>query len=287
MNVLLSVVVDLLQFALHPIAGLFRRTAVMEPAAIMALPPQSIPTLLTGTDQISVAAPLQQSTAKADPISRPALQVPSSIMLTTQPVRVQEKPVVMFDGAVGRLNAGVFVTAGERVGRWQHIEATTGVVGWVPIDVLEPAHKHRPMFIDGVIYGANNADVVTLRRIIQDEFSGAELQLPLQAEEFVTYELHLRGRSLPWPEAVHRVAGTWHRKLKGVPAVSMTVFPRTEAVMEYVSGEQGHVAYVTDVAPDQSIEVVGVGLISEGVYSSLLLSEEDWKSLAPVFISLM
>ena len=75
--------------------------------------------------------------------------------------------------------------------------------------------------------------------------------------------------------------------MRGVRGVSISVEPRTQAVLERPaeSGERGFVAYVSAVHPDNSIVIEGVGMFMAGEYTVETFSHEEWREWRPVFIS--
>ena len=121
--------------------------------------------------------------------------------------------------------------------------------------------------------------------MIADVFSGGEAGLPLHSEEYIYYKLFSRGIVLPDVEDRPRVAGSWQKLFKGVSGTHISVRPKTGSIMEYVTEEdEGHVAYVEAVFPDESISLSEVGIPTNGYYNERMLSKEVWQELKPVFL---
>lgn len=271
MNVWAAVVTDLWNFLWSWRSAPATATTTSVPAA---LPAAALSATVVKTLPSGVTPPLIEGPRH---ITEQTTVTLSSTVLRLQPTRG-------FDAVLTTLPVGVPLTVHQRQGDWVEV-ATSHHRGWVPHEAIGAARKLLPEFTDGVTYDARSEATKRLRRCINDEYGGGMAQLPLQGEEYVTFALWQAGVSLPWPEAYQRVAGAWHRKLKGVHGVHVGVIPRSGAVMEYVLEEVGYVAYVHSVSPDEEVVVSGVGLIAEGMYTALQMTHEEWRERRPVFIT--
>jgi len=196
-------------------------------------------------------------------------------------------PVVAFDTASSTHLYGTMVMVLKLGGRWAFVRVYDEE-GWILKDVLrEQAKDVFPSFVPEVVYDASNEETQKLRLCIDDMFLGGEVGTLLSDVEYVTFRLKRKGRSILWGTERPRIAGTWQKKLRGKPGVHMTITPKTESVMEFVTQDEGHVCYVEAVFPDESIKVSTVGLYTEGVYHESMMQKEEWRELRPVFIEVV
>lgn len=195
-------------------------------------------------------------------------------------------PVIAFDTALVTVPYGQSVLLKKVGGRWAEVETTKGQSGWMLKDVLALKQEDvRPHLLPDIFYDAHHPDTIKLRACIGDEFGGARADLPLSSAEYVTYQLSLRQMQVEWDIDSPRVAGSWQYKLRGEKGVYMNVLPKTHSVMEYSVGEVGHLAFVEAVFPDRSIKISEVGSPEEGCYREAILTQEEYRELGPVFIS--
>lgn len=194
-------------------------------------------------------------------------------------------PTRSFDGVIKRLPYGASFRILNTQGKWCNV-LYNDIRGWIHRDDLTESNAVlSPQFSAGAFYGPEDPETVKLRTLIDDEFHAGSLALPLQDVEFVSYKLKRRGRTIDWPNARPRIAGTWQKLLKGVPGVHIGVSPKTGAVMEYVNEDNtGHVTYVDSVYPDGAITISEIGYPEEGKYCERTLNRHEWKELRPVFI---
>ncbi len=217
-----------------------------------------------------------------------------SVVVTQYPIglvvrettHLYAEPTVAFDNALGTLPCGTPVTEGERTGRFVAVALTSGTRGFVLADMLAPRTSVLPQLTRGHRYLAAEPETVAIRQFLSDCFRGQVAHLPLTPEEYVTYKLQLSGYALPWPVTHGRIAGTWARKLRGVPGVHIDVQPRTGSVMEYIIDDIGYLAFVTKVSPDLTITIEGIGLTFEAQFTEQVFTERDWRELRPLFITL-
>lgn len=207
-------------------------------------------------------------------------------------VGVERAPVFqdakrIFDGVIFTLEYGEMVLVREWKGRFARV-ALHGKEGWVLRDELvDRASYVYPSFVEGLPNVEDDVSTVRLRAIIKDEYYGGLLEYPLQAGEYVTYRLKRAGKKIPWSNVRPRNPGNWHRLLRGVDDVYMSISPTVGSVMEYMIHDSvGHVAFVETVSKDQEITVSEVNYPKEGMYSKRVLSQNEWKELRPVFITL-
>lgn len=272
MRVLLAVLEDLWLFAAHAVSDLF----ITAPDLVQH--PSSAPLSLFGSVHTGVPAL---------PSGNPALQPSTSYFIGEQDIAVYDKPVVAFDTMLSRIGYGQLVHVDAFQGRWAHMRMDD-IHGWILKDVLrEQARDVQPLFIEGVAYDAHNEETRKLRKTISDEYLGEECGAMLQDCEYVTYMLYKKGLSIPWGIERPRIAGTWQRYLAGKRGVHVSIVPKSDSVMEYISEDGvGHLRYVSSVFPDDSVRLKGVGVIDEGVYDEVMMTQEEYKELRPVFIEI-
>lgn len=197
-------------------------------------------------------------------------------------------PTRAFDTLIGRVPFGKMIMVLGQQGRWVKI-AYDSVTGWVlREDVSDRAAHVLPEFVNGSYYAADDPNTIRTRAHIDDEFSGALMELPLTSAEYIAYRLLRRGTSIAWtPQLRPRTPGTWHRLLSGMPGTIMAMVPTKGAIMEYtIDTQEGHLAYVESLFPDGSIAVSEMGRAAEGVYTEYTLTESKWKDMRPTFIQI-
>ncbi|MEM9336508.1 MAG: SH3 domain-containing protein [Patescibacteria group bacterium] len=198
-----------------------------------------------------------------------------------------QRPVRALDTIIGTLRYGMIVEVIGYQGRWAHVERA-GEKAWVEKDGLVSEKTDvLPDLEVGSIYDVYHPDTTKIRAILNDEFAAAELALPLQDIEYVTYRLHVKQRMIPWPTVRPRVSGRWHQLLRGQKGIHMSVRPTTGSLMEYSRADgSGQLLYVDAVYPDESIEVEAVGEQIEGRFDKKKVSPEVWRSFGPTFIEI-
>lgn len=166
---------------------------------------------------------------------------------------------------------------------WSHHE------GWVKKDALTTQKQHVwPVFTPHVTYDCDTDQVQKLRLLIGDTFGAGRLGLPLQAGEWVLYRLREQNRTIPWTVNHGRIPGDWQNLLRGARGVHSGIVPKTGSIMEW-RGEEGlgRVAYVEKVTPDRSVTLSVVGYDEPGLFTELVLTEQHWRELRPVFIEVL
>lgn len=197
-------------------------------------------------------------------------------------------PYQEFDGVLGLLRYGSTVTVESYSGRYARVLSKVGA-GWVPKDALAIDRTDVfPVFVAGEQYAADHVATHQIRLHINDAFNAAELVLPLQAVEYITYRLLCDNRTIAWPAERPRIPGKWQSILKGQSGIHIGIQPLSDSIMEYFNDDgEGVLAYVERVTPDNNIVCTTVGQTEAGVYDSLLLTEAAWRELRPVFIEIL
>ena len=196
-------------------------------------------------------------------------------------------PVIAFDTARREISYGHSVLVKKLGGRWAEV-VYEGTSGWILKDVLRERREDiHPQLHAEVYYDAANSETVKLRACINDEFGGARADLPLTAAEYVAYKLFLAKRQIDWPSDGPRVAGSWQKRLRGLPGIHISILPSTGSVMEYVIDDVGYLAFVEAVFPDSSIKITEVGATEEGQFTERIMNKEEFREYRPVFIEVI
>jgi hypothetical protein len=292
-----SVVQDLFWFV-------FGRSHVETPSVTYATLPPRLPVASLAEPLAPVLLPKTASLETiAPPVETPVTQpdVPLS-GLEPNPAAPLHEPTVMyvsnlagtpclrtptfeFDSVLLIIPYGAAVTVAAYTGRYARVlhGATTG---WVFKDDVTP-HKQAvwPELKEWVIYQADAPEVKKIRALIGDSFSSGDLDLPLQAGEYIALRLKTENRNIAWPENRPRLPGNWQTILKGVAGIHNTIMPRTGSVMEWqTESDGGRLAFVESVGPDNTITVSCVGLVMAGQFTKQAWVQEEWRELRPVFI---
>jgi hypothetical protein len=261
MRILWAVAVDLYHFAHDALFGVMRQSEV-------------------------------RSAPQQPPASHSFANVPRSDLLHgtlafigEEGVRLFTDPVVAFDGAICDVSYGDTVYVQRFQGRFAEVRYGS-LSGWILRDALrESLRDIAPSFAPGERFDAQSEEAQKLRRYIGDAFLGGEVGIDLTDVEYVTYRLRQKGIAVPWRSERPRTAGIWQKLLRGIPSVRIGIAPRTDAVMEYLEEERGHVLFVEAVYPDESIKVSTFGREEEGVYTEAVWEKETYREFRPVFIS--
>lgn len=212
--------------------------------------------------------------------------IPSArLVVAVDQLPMYTRPTREFDTVLHTLPYGVTVTPTRSQGVWTEVRYLEWV-GWVHREALvTEVAQVRPYFILKEYCPADAENTVRLRQLIDDVFSGARTEVPLQAEEYAYYRLFTRGVVPPEVQERPRRAGNWQRIYKGRPGVHVGVRPKTGSIMEYVDSDDiGRLAYVEAVFPDESISLAEVGYPHAGYYNERVLQQAEWHVLQPVFI---
>ncbi len=306
MNTLQAVVTELGQFAIASIRDHFtqpRSSSLIAPPISKVLPQRNqvlIEDASPRTDEpegVSSFQSLKTVLAERTPevvVTQPAsVSVPSGAhTITGQPMTIAaddvllyEHPTKEFDAVLMTLPYGASVRLEHEQGSWAKVSYTS-TAGWVERDQLATNQAQvRPYFVIKEYCGPDSETTKRLRRMIGDEFHAGQAGLPLQAEEYAYYKLFTRGLFLPTVAERPRQAGRWQKLFAGTPGVHVSVRPKTGSVMEFVTaGDEGRLAYVEAVFPDESISLSEVGEPVVGYYNERTLSKEVWQAHKPVFI---
>lgn len=239
---------------------------------------EAVPTFRTVSEILRQDAPPIAETAKNTIMYARSIAVP-----------VYRNPTVEFDSSVGTIPYGEMVMVTEPRGRFFRV-AWNAVEGWVRKEDLSDRAAHvYPEFAEGEEYPVDHPNTARVRALLGDPFGAGHTDLPLQAGEYVLYKLWRKGKRIDWPRTRDpRVPGLWHRILRGVPRIHMSIMPKVGAVMEYMMHDDiGHLAYVEAVFPDDAISISEANYPDGGRYSERVLTKEEWRELRPTFISVL
>lgn len=199
--------------------------------------------------------------------------------------RVLAKPYLAFDNVLDILPYGREVTAFASSGQYISIYFNDRAGYIHQSEITKHKTELFPQLVDKTIYLAGNDETEKIRLIINDEFSAAELFLPLQAVEFIMYYLRLENITINWGKDRPRPAGSWGKLLKGRIGVKISLEPKTGAVLECVNASgDGFVAIVKAVSVDKTITIAGVGRLVDGEYKEEKFTKDEWQKLQPVFL---
>ena len=206
----------------------------------------------------------------------------------TVAVPVFRNPTIEFDAQIATIPFGALIMMHEPQGRFYRISWNT-ISGWVlKDDLVDRTGLVHPQFTVGQENGVDHPNTAHVRTILGDIFGLNRSEFPLQAGEYVLYKLWKRNLKIEWPSDRPRVPGVWHRLLKGVPRIHMSILPKTGMIMEYmINSEIGHVAYVEAVFPDETITLSEAHFPDSGIYNERELSREMWRELRPTFIEVL
>lgn len=219
--------------------------------------------------------------------ARPSRPSPKSTVMycATSGAPLRADPTIGSDNVVAQVPFGAMVVAVSTENDWVHI-FYKGMEGYVVLgDLTDRAAYVYPTLTIGEAYEAHDPHTERLRAVISDEFSYGSGDLPLQAEEYVTYKLLRQSMVIPWPAVRPRTPGTWRTLLQAVPAVTISSDPSARSVIEWQGDVRGHVAYVEAVFPDNTIQISEANYPDRGVYNERTMVESEWRAYNPVFLS--
>lgn len=198
-----------------------------------------------------------------------------------------QRPVRALDTIIGQLPYGEKVSVDTFQGRWAKVERA-GSVAWVEKDALiEDPSAVFPVLEPGIIYDSSHPITERIRAIIKDDFAATDLLLPLLDVEYITYRLYSERRFIAWPVTRPRLPGQWSKLLRGVKGIHIGIRPMTGSIMEWEVDGVGHLAFVSGVHPDESIEISGVFGEIGGRFMVSRLEKTAWQALAPTFIEIL
>jgi|GEM_PF-2509827 len=203
-------------------------------------------------------------------------------------VPMYRNPTIAFDTCIRTIPYGEMVLMLEPRGRfykiiWNEIE------GWVlRDDLVENSVQVYPEFVIGEEQSVDHPNTARVRTVLGDIFGLQRSNFPLQAGEYILYQLWKKGIYITWNEVRPRVPGLWHKILKGTRSVHVGVVPKVGSIMEYMLHDDiGHLAYVEAVFPDDTITISECNFPDSGIYNERELLKEEWKSVKPVFITVV
>lgn len=199
--------------------------------------------------------------------------------------RLWQKPFLAFDSVINTITYGYKITVMGYEGRFAKVDVNNQIGYLLKDEITCRQRDIFPVFIKEFVYLADNAETIKLRKLIADNFSTVDMYLPMQAEEFIVYQLLISNRNLPWGNERPRLAGNWHNLLKGKLGIKIGIEAKAGAVMEYSrSGDSGSLCLVKTVRTDEQIVLQSIGRKIEGEYREESLTKSEWQKLSPVFI---
>lgn len=203
-------------------------------------------------------------------------------------VPMYRNPTIAFDTCIRTIPYGEMVMMLEPRGRfykiiWNEIE------GWVlRDDLVENSVQVYPEFVIGEEQSVDHPNTARVRTVLGDIFGLQRSNFPLQAGEYILYQLWKKDIYITWNEVRPRVPGLWHKILKGTRGVHVGVVPKVGSIMEYMlHDDMGHLAYVEAVFPDDTITISECNFPDSGIYNERELLKEEWKAVKPVFITVV
>lgn len=199
--------------------------------------------------------------------------------------RLWQKPFLAFDSVIKTIVYGNKITIMDYEGRFAKVDVDNQIGYLLKDEITCRPRDIFPVFIKEFVYLADNLETIKLRKFIADNFSATDMYLPMQAEEFVLYQLLISGRKLPWGNERPRLAGDWHNLLKGKLGLKIGIEARAGSVMEYTRPDgSGSLCLVKTVSTDEKIVVQSIGRRLEGEYQEEVLTKYEWQKLSPIFI---
>lgn len=227
------------------------------------------------------------SSGKEEKISESLMGSHTIVYVANISAPLYKNPTMEFDTRIGTIPYGEMAMMLEPRGRFLKVAWNT-LEGWVlREDVVDRAAHIYPEFVVGEENSVDHPNTAHVRAILGDVFGIGHSEFALQAGEYVLYKLWRKNIRIEWPSVRPRVPGLWHKILRGIPHIQMSVTPKVGSVMEYMlTNDMGHVAYVEAVFPDNTIALSEANYPDSGIYSERQLTKEEWKELRPVFIQL-
>jgi len=250
----------------------------------------SVPSAASGpgisVDQKPIGGKISTDTQFRKHIVMPINTAGAGAYVAVTETHVFHRPVLSYDGVLTRLPYASPLTVLGYEGRFARIVIgdSTGFV--LKEEITEQKKDIFPEFHSEEIYSNNHPDTKRVRTLLRDEFFAAPLYMPLQAVEYVMYQLLCSGRGIIWPHERPRLPGRWQIILKGQTGIQIGVVPKTGAVMEFTKPDgTGFVGFTKEVHVDDTIVLQGVGRLIEGEYREEIVSPEVWHEWRPVWIS--
>ncbi len=255
------------------------------------LPPRPVATAIVAPAAVPVlaetnfaAAPVVESFDKPQSLAEAAIMYVAMV----GGARLLSEPRLEYDGVLAVIPYGQSVTVRAFLGAYAKVATLSGE-GYIHKDSLTPKQAEVwPQFKTGVVYDNNAEATILTRLLLGDEFLAGALALPLQASEYILLRLLRDRQTITWPPKRPRQIGSWHKLLRGLPQIKISVTPVVDTIMEWVAEDGiGRLAYVEAVFGDDTLRVSGVGIVVAGEYSELSFKPEVWHEWRPVFISVV
>ena len=199
-----------------------------------------------------------------------------------------KEPYEEFDTAISYFPYGTAVTVLSFKGRYARIWKSENE-SWILKDILTPNKESVwPVLMANLIYDSETKETKNIRFLLKDIFGAGRFSLPLQSGEYILYRLLIDNRQIEWSNIRPRLPGTWQKILKGRAGVHMSVFPKTDSIMEWVDENgEGYLAYVEAVSPDNTLLIRASGIEEVGLFTEKKINEVTWHELRPIFIEVL
>ncbi len=257
---------------------------VTQPALPLLLPAEDLASVLPSSTQpllLNAFVTSPTSTASGSTIMGELVYVS-----VHQGARLFTAPLIDFDMVSARLPYGQALRVLALSGRFVEVIAGNRSGYVLKDEVNRTMTDIWPTYQKGQIYDAEHPVTGLIRSVCADEFLARELQLPLQAGEYISMRLRKDNMFIPWDESRPRLPGRIHHLLRGKVGVYIGVVAKTDSIMEWQNEDgEGRLTYVESVLPDDTIMVSGIGLAVAGEYTELILPAHIWREWRPVFIS--
>ncbi len=289
MRLFFAVVKDLLQFALFYRVEIkpelpSESDTLVTPKTV-SVPNNDQPVLLE--QSVAIALPSPKSTGDLK-LTEQIFNDEVVMYVREATVNIFLVPQWQFDSVIAKLRYGEAVVTLCR--SEQFTEVRYGDVrGYIETKQLTSDYASIfPSLSAGKVYLATDKVTKGIRQILQDEFFAENLYLPLLNVEYVSYQLRLQNKQVPWGTKRPRTAGTWQVILRGLRTVRIGVVPKTNAIMEYQTlAGQAKIAWVESVSPEETLLICEVGAQKAGEYTESVLTKDHWLERKPVFIQLL
>ena len=286
MQLLIAVVQDLFEFAMHALFGTVVHTVpkMQHESVIFVAPRAERLAILAPKTELPTSLPH----AHLETVFTPIITAPerNTVLYSATngaPLRTTAEHGV--DNVIERIPYGAMLVALDSHDGWAHV-FHRGIEGYVELrDLADKAGQVYPKFVIGEENNAGDPNTERVRAIIDDTFSYGEGTLPLQAEEYILYKLRRNGVLVAWNAVRPRVAGTWKEITATMPNVEQSTLPRPRSVMEILlSDGRGHLVFIESVYPDGTLQLSEVNWPERGIYNERALVKEEWERLSPIFL---
>lgn len=204
-------------------------------------------------------------------------------------VRFRKSPDTLSDGNIIRgLSKGqelIFILSQEP---WIKVKIGNEE-GWVHSDYVIDTTPitHSLAFVVGKDNLATDAVAIKLREAIGDEFGGGKENDHLNCTEYVQYRVKEKlGVTIKWPTDRPRNGGKWADIFERNSMYKILAEPKANCAMCFTTGIStkpeinaiGHVAFVEEVLPNNSIIISEANWPRDGIYSERPIPQTDWKN---------